>query len=132
MSFSPRGLGGWGFPHVQGWLTQESPTIVTSILHSVTAKLLGEHICTIFFSTLHQDLEEVGALYFLSSPREVKTVAVLSPERGGMANIKCGMVSKCTNPVLFAVLCSMDSLGSKKVWVRSWKVEGGMQRYLSC
>lgn len=39
MAFTPRGLGGWGFPHMQSWLTQETPdslteytTIMTSIL----------------------------------------------------------------------------------------------------
>lgn len=116
--FAPRGLGGWGFPHLINWLTQEAPdsltaytTVMCSVLDSVADAPLRSRISALFYSTLNQELEEVNAAYFLKSPRDVKAVGVVSPEKGVLAKVKKGMLSKCTSPVFKAVLTAQDPPG---------------------
>jgi hypothetical protein len=84
--FAPRGLGGWGMPHVSCWLTQETPDELVSYITTMSTfyevardDLIKQSICNILDTTLRQELAEPDILQILRSPRTVFATGVQNP-----------------------------------------------------
>lgn len=59
-AFAPRGLGGWGFPHIVSWLTQEAQDSLTMytttlcfIIDMVSDKMVKERFNALLMGTLN-------------------------------------------------------------------------------
>jgi hypothetical protein len=137
--FAPRGIGGWGIPHICGWLTQETPddlvsyTTVMSTFYEVTKdSLIKDKIPSVLETTMNQELEEVDVALLLSSPRGVYARGVTNPSGSVFAKLKEGMLSKCESHIFKQALEANASKPVKdaiKGLLSNIKID--MQTYLS-
>ncbi|PNF21843.1 hypothetical protein B7P43_G05957 [Cryptotermes secundus] len=103
--FAPRGMGGWGIPHICGWLTQETPDdllayTTTSTFYEVARdSLVNDKIASMFESTMNQELDEVDVTLLLSNPRGVYMKGVTNPSGSVFSKLKEGMISKCESQI---------------------------------
>jgi len=120
-AYAPRGLGGWGFPHIVSWLTQEAQnslsmyiTTMCSVIDMVSDKMVQERLNTLLMGTLDQEPRIVGVLSLISSPRDVQAVGVINPESQVLNKLKRGMIRRCRSSIFKRAIESGETEGELK------------------
>lgn len=109
--FAPRTLGGWGLPHLQAWLTQESKDSLSaytftmcSLRDAVPDPSVKDSISKVVGGTLLQEPKNAGLNDVLGSPCAVRAAGVVDPTAAVMSTIKRGMRNKCKSQIFKSML----------------------------
>ncbi|APG78069.1 RNA-dependent RNA polymerase [Hubei qinvirus-like virus 1] len=127
-AFAPRGLGGWGLPHMTGWLTQESQDKLTAYLgvifslneymmESGTVTRLSSYI----YKTLNQTLAEATVEGILDSPRDVRVGSLVGLSGAVLEKVKREMAQRAKSPIFRAALNSNSSEVYRDAMMRALK-----------
>jgi hypothetical protein len=120
-AFAPRGLGGWGIPHVCSWLTQESPDPLVSYITTMSAfyevvvdLLVKQKVSDMLHSTISQELVKMDIMQLLACPRSVVAKGVSNATGALLKKLKEGMLSRCESPIFRQALESGANPSAKE------------------
>lgn len=145
--FAPRSLGGWGFPHINGWLNQESRDSLMAYGYVISTNVRRYHnsphperhafavnLSNQYYMTIRQILANVSPMSFMTNPFAVHAFGVVDPASVISGIVEQAMLSHIESEEYRRVMGFRTATGLNEgldVWLRSCVIDANLLQRLA-